>query len=538
MIKIGRFFFYHFYLPIYFPTHLLNTKTGESRSTLFYNYSNKKDVDSIEILSTTIITRGRSTSQSISIINGNTTIKRSYIFTVSCSKLGTNEFYISLNEKKLGPYNLVISKAKTKTSGANLGSENKEIFVTNTISKSNPFVNQVITLSTYVYFRVSLNSVSLLKENEIKNFTKETIDSGKQLAAQNINGITYQVYLVQTKVLTPLSSGKKEIVGGILRIQRVGNIFYSPVSDFQLNSIKLNVHPLPEGADGLPVGNFNLSVKGDFNKIKQYHPISLKIELSGEGNLKMISIPDIKADKEFFDYKRGKNTQDIRVNDKGYTGKIATEVYLIPKNLERFLCPILTLLILIIMGKKKKSFKFPLLNIQRSVDNRKVIWGLDENNETKKRLKKICDFKNFFNSNRKMEYFMATPFDFTIYFSSPTFILIHYFAKKKREKGNYRLERDTLRQIKKMQTKSKIESQIIEKIIQDYLRKKYQLQSGESLKELENRISDEEQNKESILNLIKIIKELQSFHLGGKVFTEENQKEQLDKISKNFRNII
>ena len=541
MIKIGRIFVLSFLLAHLFSNPSVEYQKQVNQNQLFsVTVQTEKDVDSIEISSTTIITRGRSTSQSISIINGNTTIKRSYIFNVSCSELGTNEFYLSFNGEKLGPYNVVVSKSQT--SGINFGSENREIFVTNIISKSNPFVNQVITLSTYVYFRVNLNGISFIKENETKNFTKETIDGGKQLAAQNVNGVTYQVYLVQTKVLTPLNSGKKEIAGGILRIRRVGNIFYSPVADFQLNSIKLNVRPLPEDADGLPVGNFNLSVKGDFNKVKQYHPISFKIELSGDGNLKMVSIPDVKVDKEFFDYKRGKSTQDIGADNKGYTGKITTEVYLIPQKYGRVSLPNIDFTYIDYNGKKqKKSFKFPLLNIQKSVDNRKVIWGLDENNQTPKEIKENLRFlKTSLTPVEKWHILWQLHLILLSILAIQFLSLFIVLLRKKGDKGNYRLEKDSLKQIKKMQTKrnSKIESQVIEKIIQDYLRKKYQLQSGESFKELEQRLNDEEQNKESVLDLIKIIKELQSFHLGGRTFTEENQKEQLDKISKNFQNII
>jgi hypothetical protein len=96
----------------------------------------------------------------------------------------------------------------------------------------------------------------------------------------------------------------------------------------------VNVKPLPDNAPESfngAVGNLKADIWFDKTETKTGEPVTLKIKLSGKGNLKLISSPEIQFPPSFELYDP-KTTDNVRVNSSGMSGDIIFEYLAIPRN--------------------------------------------------------------------------------------------------------------------------------------------------------------------------------------------------------------
>ena len=180
-----------------------------------------------------------------------------------------------------------------------------------------------------------------------------------ELHKETIDGVQYQAAEIKKVVLFPQRSGlltlepmTAEFLARVQVKHKRGrdpfDIFNDPFFNdpffgsghqdvkqkIKSNTVKINVKPLPENAPadyGGAVGKFTMETVLDKSETKTNEPVSLKIKVSGKGNLKLISPPKLSFpnDIESFD---PKSTDNITVSVAGVSGSKTVEYLLIPRH--------------------------------------------------------------------------------------------------------------------------------------------------------------------------------------------------------------
>lgn len=274
---------------------------------------------------------------SISNINGKVNRETTYTYTyiLKATKLGKFTIppaTISVKGNRIESNSLTIevikdntpaksSKGTTPTAATgNLSS--KELFITNTVSKSSVYKGEPLVLTTKIYTQVNLDGISDKKDPKLPEFLIQELDNGNiNWTVQNINGKTYNVGTFEKKLLFPQRTGKITI--GPTEIEftvkkRVARRTHSIFDDFfesnyrivkqrvKTKPITITVKPHkgipPEGYTG-GVGHLSMKVTTSKTKVKTNESITLKVVISGTGNHKLVNAPKIKfpADFDVFD---------------------------------------------------------------------------------------------------------------------------------------------------------------------------------------------------------------------------------------------
>jgi len=174
------------------------------------------------------------------------------------------------------------------------------------------------------------------------------VDPSGSLVNETINGKQYTVATMKKVVLTPQKSGEitvpsldMEMVIRVAEKQKRRSMFDQFFGSFKnvkvevkSNEEKINVSRLP--TQGQPrdfigaVGEFKLNTTLDRTEVGVNEAINLTVNISGNGNLELISLPKIEFPNDFETYDP-KTKQDISVTAAGTKGKRTFEYVLIPR---------------------------------------------------------------------------------------------------------------------------------------------------------------------------------------------------------------
>ncbi len=340
------------------------------------------DFDGFQILS------GPNQSTSMSWVNGVSSYKMTYSFILLAVKEG--EFEIAPAKAKVGsewiesnPLHLTVVKGKavtanTPSSGGNttgkVTSGGKDIFIRAVPSKSSVYVGEPITVTFKLYTRVNIVNNDLVKMPDLNGFWNEEVDLGQNIpwSTQVIDGKQYNVATIRKVVLFPQSAGDKTIDPLIMtfviqrRVQRQPqSIFDQFFGSYEEVEVKVasrpytvKVKPFPEQppADFTGgVGKLNLSFDySPKDNLKSHEAITVKLKISGTGNLKLLDNPDIQLPSDFEIY-------DPKINDRitlangTYSGYREYEYLLIPRHAGDFVIPPVTVSYFDLSTKKFKQ---------------------------------------------------------------------------------------------------------------------------------------------------------------------------------------
>jgi hypothetical protein len=236
-----------------------------------------------------------------------------------------------------------------------------DFFIDQAVDKSNPYAGEQVTLIFRFYQAVNLWDQPTLEWPKYNGCTVEDLPPNSRYY-QVVRGKRYLVTEIR-RALFPIESGKLTIGSPELTIKAddFGTAF-DPFNFFDrdtrdlfkrgqpkiltANPIILNVKALPE--NGRPadftgaVGKFSVRVETDKDSVGVDEPVTLKVNLSGTGNIK--SIPAIKLPElsDFRIYDSG-NTESISNTNQVISGTKTFEQALIPKTSGVFEVPSITL---------------------------------------------------------------------------------------------------------------------------------------------------------------------------------------------------
>jgi hypothetical protein len=224
------------------------------------------------------------------------------------------------------------------------------------VDKTRVVQGEQITATYKIYTRVNISSYNLTKGSSLTGFWSEDLDVPKQiqLSTETINGKSYRVGILRKVALYPQRSGTlqidpMEVVCAVqVQTRRRSNDFFNQffndpffgnveTVNHKVTSepVSITVAPLPPtnvpaGFDGA-VGKFTMEAWLDKRETKTNEAVTLKVKISGRGNLKLLQAPEVKVppDIERYDPKISDN---ITHQGDEIAGSRTFEYLLIPRH--------------------------------------------------------------------------------------------------------------------------------------------------------------------------------------------------------------
>lgn len=353
--------------------------TGE-QFRLSFSLNDKGEDLQLPDLSNFNILMGPSTSQSSSfqMINGKTSrsVSYSYIYILSAKKEGKFTIQpasIKVNGKIYKSNSLTIQVVKGQSNSSSQSQGNRssgngysqgqqqqhraksnldkdDLFVKTHLSRTSAYKGQQIiaTVKIYVAPNVPISNFSDVKVPSYEGFWTQDIKISNQVnfTREVYKNKIYQVGVLKKTILFPQQTGKLkidpfEITCDIKqRVSSSGGFFDDFFDNYRTVSAKavsdpvyLNVKELPSAPSGFcgGVGNMKFSASIDKDKVKANEAITLKVKISGTGNLKLINAPKIKFPTDFEVYDP-KSTDNQIASENGQTGSKSFEYLIIPRH--------------------------------------------------------------------------------------------------------------------------------------------------------------------------------------------------------------
>ena len=237
--------------------------------------------------------------------------------------------------------------APAATTNPDLSSD--DLFVAITVDKKKLYQGQYLVATIKLYIRnKDVSGFEDVKFPPFTGFWSSDLEAPQQieLLRENVNGQIYNTGLLKKVLLMPQRSGELTIDPmEITVLSRTRVRSNNPFDDFFGGSyrttpyklaskpVKINVDPLPAGkpADfSGGVGNFTLNASVDKTEVKANEAVTLKLKVSGTGNLKFIN--NIKVDfPPDIDVYDPKTTQNIKTDASGMSGSVTFDYLFIPR---------------------------------------------------------------------------------------------------------------------------------------------------------------------------------------------------------------
>lgn len=246
--------------------------------------------------------------------------------------------------------------AEQNTQDAGNSISGKDLYMTATASKTKVHEQEAILLTYQVYYTVNLTS---LKPNmpDLKGFHVQEVPlpRTKEPKQVTVGGRTYNNVLWSQYVVFPQQTGKlviPEVTFEATVAQRVrsldpwdaffnsGSAYSEVTKNLKTPSITINVEPLPTKPANYSgaVGKFSMKSELTPKQIKTGEALTLKITVSGVGNMKLIKTPDVNVPKDFEVYDP-KVTDNTEITRNGMEGSKTFEYVYVPRNPGHYTIP-------------------------------------------------------------------------------------------------------------------------------------------------------------------------------------------------------
>ncbi|GBU08057.1 aerotolerance-like protein [Bacteroidales bacterium] len=245
--------------------------------------------------------------------------------------------------------------------GGDVSSETKaasdeDVFVRMHISKNSVYENEGFLVTFKLYSLYDVTALENLKFPDFDGFIAQEIDllQERQMELDSYNGRNYRSFVLKQTVLYPqrsgkisLESGKYDIVIRIRSQQKGRNIFdvfdtYSNVKkSLTTSTTSINVKPLPSGKPASfngAVGQYSMSSSISTTDTKANESVTVKLVLSGNGNIKLLKNPELNFPNDFEIYDPQVNLS-LKTNASGVSGSKTIEYLTIPRHAGDFEIP-------------------------------------------------------------------------------------------------------------------------------------------------------------------------------------------------------
>jgi len=322
-----------------------------------------------------------STSQNYQVVNGkmsaSTTV--SYIYYLQAFKEGHFEIppaSIDIEGKVVKSKSVSIEvvqgsasqQSRTGTQTGNTGGQETEVntdedvFVKAFVNKRNPYQGEQVVFSYKIYTaNVPISDIDIQNLASFPGFWATNLSNSRQQIEprqETIDGREFMTGELYKAALFPQKSGEIAIESKKLNCtaqvrtqsnRKVRDPFFDSFFDdpffnnqyqnvrieLESNPITLNVRPLP--IEGKPagfsgaVGKFSIKGSIDTESLIVNDAVTIKLVMSGSGNLELINTPDINWPPDFEAYEP-KITKNIKISAAGVSGSRTFEFLAIPRS--------------------------------------------------------------------------------------------------------------------------------------------------------------------------------------------------------------
>lgn len=317
-----------------------------------------------------ILLSGPNQSTSLQFINGAASGSMTYSYYIRCPKIGRHTIgtaSLEYNGKRYTtkPMEIKVVKGSPKPAASAKGSPTvsandigDNVFILATADKERVYLGQQVIVTYRLYTRLPIASqMQVSKLPSYEGFWAEEMNLPGTISLSRVmyHGKEYSVGVLKKVALFPSQTGKLSVTPMVLDIpvqirerqksNNPNNIFdqffndpffnnYSTVNfKATSNTIKVDVLPLP--SRDVPksftgsVGDFTMSSQISKVSLKTNEPLTMKITLKGEGNIQLLSMPELNLPSGFDSYEP-KIHQEIG-RDSTISGTKTFEYLIVPR---------------------------------------------------------------------------------------------------------------------------------------------------------------------------------------------------------------
>lgn len=270
------------------------------------------------------------------------------------------------------------SSSRSQAAGSRISTN--DLFITATASKTTVHEQEAILLTYKVYTVVNLRQL-YGKMPDLKGFHTQEVELPQQktFTLEHYKGRNYNTTVWSQYVLFPQQTGKLEIPSitfdGVVAQQTVsddpfdaffnGGGYVEVKKKITTPKVVINVQPLPAKPAGFSgaVGEFKLASSINATDVKTNDAVTIKLTLSGTGNMKLIGTPEVKFPQDFEIYDP-KVTDDYKLTNSGLTGTKTFEYLAIPRHAGNFTIPAVEFTYFDLKSNSYKTLKTEAYNLK------------------------------------------------------------------------------------------------------------------------------------------------------------------------------
>ena len=235
-----------------------------------------------------------------------------------------------------------------------------DLFIKVSANKRKVHEQEPILLTYKVFTRVDLTQLEGKMPDLTGFHTQEVkLPQQKSFHIEQVNGKPYRCVTWSQYVMYPQMTGKLEIPsitfhGIVVQENRAvdpfeaffngGSGYIEVKRDIVAPGLTVEVVPLPNRPADFSggVGKFNISAQLNNTEVKAGDPVTLRVVVGGNGNLKLIKQPVVQFPKDFEQYD-AKVTDKTRLTANGLEGNMVYDFLAVPRNQGTYTIPPITL---------------------------------------------------------------------------------------------------------------------------------------------------------------------------------------------------
>lgn len=270
------------------------------------------------------------------------------------------------------------SSSRSQAAGSRISAN--DLFITATASKTTVHEQEAILLTYKVYTVVNLRQL-YGKMPDLKGFHTQEVELPQQktFTLEHYKGRNHNTTVWSQYVLFPQQTGKLEIPSitfdGVVAQQTIsddpfdaffnGGGYVEVKKKITTPKVVINVQPLPAKPAGFSgaVGEFKLASSINATDVKTNDAVTIKLTLSGTGNMKLIGTPEVKFPQDFEIYDP-KVTDDYKLTNSGLTGTKTFEYLAIPRHAGNFTIPAIEFTYFDLKSNSYKTLKTEAYNLK------------------------------------------------------------------------------------------------------------------------------------------------------------------------------
>ena len=289
----------------------------------------------------------RGSTRSVSIVNGKRTSSSQTSFTYVLMPRKEGKFTLpgataKLGGKEISSKSVTVEVVSAQGGGASQGAaesqggqvqesgtiSDDDLFLRLTLSRTSAVVGEPINVSLKLYQRVSVAGFEDARFPSFNGFWSQEIQAPTSIefTRENYNGSLYNSAILRTWTIIPQQSGDISIEPAQLvclvnvRVSTGGGSLFDSFFQDDYRTVRkriyskgytVKVSPLPAGAPasfGGGVGNFKMNAELSTNQVDAHDAASLKVTVSGSGNVYLLEAPKVQFPPDFEAY-------DVKITD-------------------------------------------------------------------------------------------------------------------------------------------------------------------------------------------------------------------------------